>query len=85
MAGFRPDKRGPEPKIADKRSATGRAGSGSICPRRILAQWMRISTHAPRGAPLPLVCDVRVEARARFPAGIAQDTLQREVAEPFSR
>ncbi len=59
-AGLRPDKRGPEYKIADKRSATGRAGSGSICPRRILAQWMRISTQrasrrsaAPRDQPTP--------------------------------
>ncbi len=65
-AGLRPDKRGPEPKIADKRSATGRAGSGSICPRRILAQWMRISGYAPRGAPLPLVVDARVRARAEI-------------------
>ncbi len=40
--GLRPDKRGPESEIADKRSATGRADGGSIHPRRILAQRMRI-------------------------------------------
>jgi hypothetical protein len=41
-------------QIAVWRSATGRADGGSIHPRRILAQWMRTDTHAPRGAPLPL-------------------------------
>ena len=63
-AGLRPDKRGPETKNADKRSATGRADGGSIHPRRILAQRMRISDYAPRGAPLPLVCYACVRARA---------------------
>ncbi len=57
--GFRPDKRGPKSEIADKRSATGRADGGSIHPRRILAQWMRNSRYAPRGAPLPLMIDRR--------------------------
>ena len=42
-----------QPKIADERSATGRAEGGSILPRRILAQRMRpTKTIAPRGAPL---------------------------------
>ena len=49
------DKRGPESEIADERSATGRAEGGSIPPRRDLAQWLRIYTFAPRGAPLPLI------------------------------
>jgi hypothetical protein len=68
-AGLRPDKRGPESKIADKRSAGGRADGGSICPRRILAQRMRISGYAPRGAPLPLVDDACVRAQAGILAG----------------
>jgi len=42
-------------KIADERSATGRAEGGSILPRRVLAQWKRPDTPAPRGAPLPLI------------------------------
>jgi len=42
-------------KNADERSATGRAEGGSILPRRILAQWKRPDTPAPRGAPLPLI------------------------------
>jgi len=67
-AGLRPDKRGPRSEIADKRSATGRADGGSIHPRRILAQWMRISGYAPRGAPLPLVFDACVRARAGISA-----------------
>jgi len=52
-------KRGPEPKIADERSATGRAGSGSICPRRDLAQWLRLDTsrlaalRCPSASPTP--------------------------------
>ena len=41
-------------KNADERSATGRAEGGSILPRRILAQWKRLRSPAPRGAPLPL-------------------------------
>ncbi len=40
-----PNKRGPESKIADERSATGRAEGGSILPRRILAQRMRLYIH----------------------------------------
>ncbi len=67
-AGPRPDKRGPEPKIADRRSATGRAAGGSIPPRRILAQRMRIICYAPRGAPLPLVFDACVRAWAGISA-----------------
>ncbi len=72
-AGLRPDKRGPEPKIADKRSATGRAGSGSICPRRILAQWMRTATLAPRGAPLPLVISRRRKAGGDFRCAVSRE------------
>jgi S-adenosylmethionine uptake transporter len=44
--------------------AARRADGGSIHPRCILAQRMRTSTPAPRGAPLPLVCDACVRARA---------------------
>jgi hypothetical protein len=65
-AGFRPDKRGPETENADKRSATGRADGGSIHPRRILAQWMRISGYAPRGAPLPLMTSAACERGRGF-------------------
>ena len=79
-AGLRPDKRGPEPKIADKRSATGRADGGSIHPRRILAQRMRISGYAPRGAPLPLVID-----RRRKAGGDLVCLVGVKRGEPFSR
>ena len=51
-------------KNAGKRSATGRADGGSIHPRRILAQWKRPDTPAPRGAPLPLI-DQRTRQRGR--------------------
>ena len=51
-------------QIAGKRSATGRAEGGSILPRRILAQWKRPDTPAPRGAPLPLT-DQRTRRRGR--------------------
>jgi hypothetical protein len=63
-AGLRPDQRGPQSKIADKRSAGGCAAGGSIPPRRILAQRMRNFTLAPRGAPLPLVDGACVPAQA---------------------
>ena len=76
-AGLRPDKRGPETKNADKRSATGRADGGSIHPRRILAQRMRISTPAPRGAPLPLVTN-----RRRKAAEISAVRFQRRMSRP---
>jgi hypothetical protein len=51
-------------KNAVERSATGRADGGSIHPRRILAQWKRPDTSAPRGAPLPLI-DQRTRQRGR--------------------
>gem|GEM_PF-2980206 len=51
-------------KNAGKRSATGRADGGSIHPRRILAQWKRLRSPAPRGAPLPLI-DQRTRHRGR--------------------
>ncbi len=73
IAGLRPDKRGPRSEIADKRSATGRAGSGSIHPRRILAQWMRISGYAPRGAPLPLVINRRRKAGGDFRCAVSRE------------
>jgi len=52
-------------KIADERSATGRADGGSIHPRRILAQWKRLDTK-PRLAALrcPSLIHRRVRAQA---------------------
>ena len=69
---------------ADRRSATGRAEGGSILPRRILAQWKRPDTPAPRGAPLPLEFrNARAAARAGEDACVNPDRELANSGTPF--
>jgi hypothetical protein len=73
-AGLRPDKRGPETKNADKRSATGRADGGSIHPRRILAQRMRLDTQrASRRSAAPRFRRLRASAGGDFGCVVSRE------------